>query len=72
MFSSMRELCIQYEYSIKVQKDVIAQYREKLRVAQRKRDYKEVQRIQSLLHILYDEKYELEEKAGEIRRYLGS
>lgn len=72
MNSSMRSLAAEYDYCISVQKDVIARYREQLHIAQKKRDYKEVQRIQSLLHILYDEKYELEENLGEIKRYLGS
>lgn len=70
--SSMEQLQQEYENSIKVQQAVIDKNREKLNKARKQCNFKEVQRLNSLLKTLYDEKWELEERATEIRRYLCS
>ncbi len=60
----------EYGRCIKVQKDVIAHYREKLSSARRRGDHKETDRLEKMLYILYDEKCDLEESAGHLRKYL--
>ena len=68
--STLEKLCTEYEASIKVQKEIIRKNRERLLQAQKKHNYKEVQRLNTLLKVLYEEKWELEEKAVEMRKYL--
>lgn len=68
--STLEQLCSEYEASIKVQKEVIKKNREKLLQAQKRHNFKEVQRLNTLLRVLYEEKWELEEKAVEMRKYL--
>lgn len=70
MNSTLEQLCSEYEASIKVQKEVIKKNREKLLQAQKRHNFKEVQRLNTLLRVLYEEKWELEEKAVEMRKYL--
>ena len=65
-----KELSIEYEASILIQKQVIGSYREKLNAAQERHDYKEIKRLNSLLKILYEEKSELEERAVGIKEYI--
>ncbi len=60
----------EYSRCIKVQKDVIAHYREKLSAARRKGDHKEIDRLEKMLYILYDEKCDLEESASNLKKYL--
>lgn len=69
---TLYDLSQQYERSIAVQKDVISKNRERLNCARRKSNYKEMQRLNRLLKTLYEEKWELEEKALQLRKYLSS
>lgn len=70
--SSMEQLQKDYENSIRIQQEVIDKNREKLNKARKQHNFKEIQRLNRLLKTLYDEKWELEEKAIDIRRYLCS
>ena len=66
---SLQELGKEYDHSIKVQKDVIEKYRKKLNEAQKSYNFKEVNRLNRLLKILYDEKSELEELSNSLKSY---
>lgn len=68
--STLKDLGEQYAKSIEIQTDIIKKNRERLLQAQKNHNYKEVQRLNTLLRTLYEEKWELEEKAVEIKRYL--
>ncbi len=68
--STLKQLGMEYEESITIQKEIIKKNRERLAQAMKKHNFKEVQRLNSLLKTLYEEKWELEEMAVEIRRYL--
>ena len=70
MNESFRALYAQYTHCIAVQKDVIARYRARLHRAQQSFNMAEVQRLNALLRILYEEKSELEERAVGLREYL--
>ncbi len=70
MNSTLENLCTEYEASIKVQKEIIRKNRERLLQAQKKHNFKEIKRLNTLLKVLYEEKWELEEKAVEIKKYL--
>ena len=59
-----------YEECIAVQEKVITNYRLKLNEARSKYNMKEIQRLNSLLRILYDEKMELQMTAHQIQKYL--
>lgn len=59
-----------YERSIATQTGVIERYRGERAAAQRCGNFSEVQRMNSILRILYEEKGELEESAAHLRRYL--
>ena len=59
-----------YENSIVTQMGVIEQYRFAQKAAIRARNFKEVQRVNSILRVLYEEKGELEESAAHLRQYL--
>ena len=66
---SLQELANEYEKSIEVQKNVIKSAREKLQNARKSGDFREIKRLNTILQVLYDEKYELEEKAHKLRNY---
>ncbi len=70
MNESYATLYAQYTHCIAVQKDVIARYRARLQRAQKSFNMAEVQRLNALLRILYEEKSELEERAVGLREYL--
>ena len=59
-----------YENSIVTQIGVIERYRFAQRTAIRTGNHKEVQRVNSILRVLYEEKGELEESAAHLRQYL--
>ncbi len=59
-----------YENSIVTQIGVIERYRFAQRTAIRAGNHKEVQRVNSILRVLYEEKGELEESAAHLRQYL--
>ena len=69
MNTTLKDLAREYDHSIKIQKEVIEINRQKLKNARMKGNYNEVKRLTSLLHILYDEKCELENKANRLRNY---
>ena len=62
----------EYEGCIMRQREVICVYRAQLNTAIRRRDFKEIKRLNSLLRILYEEKSELEERAAGIKDFLFS
>ena len=66
---TLQELGKEYDNSIKVQKAVIEKYRKKLNEAQKSYNFKEVNRLNRLLKILYDEKSELEELSNSLKSY---
>ena len=66
----MRDLYLQYEDCIRVQKRVIERNRSRLRLALRSCNASEVQRLNKVLRVLYEEKSELEERAQGLREYL--
>lgn len=70
MNSTLSELGQEYEKSIQIQAEIIKKNRERLAQARKNYNFKEVQRLNSLLKTLYEEKWELEEKAVEIKKYL--
>ena len=67
MKSSIGALYRQYQHCIDVQKRVIALNRTRLRRAIDARNQAEVQRLNRVLRILYEEKSELEERANGLR-----
>lgn len=69
MGKTLRDLSNTYEDCIAVQEQVIERYRKQLREAHKSYNMKEVQRLNSLLRVLYDEKMELQMTAHEINRY---
>ena len=69
MGNSLRDLGNTYEDCIAVQQKVIDSCRSKLKQARKNYNMKEVQRLNSLLRVLYDEKMELQLTAHEIDRY---
>ena len=69
MNRTLQDLANEYDDSIKVQQKVIEINRKKLLQAQKQGTYKEVKRLSTLLHILYDEKSDLEKKANRLRNY---
>ena len=66
----MRDLYLQYEDCIRVQKRVIARNRSRLRQAMRSCNASEVQRLNKVLRVLYEEQSELEERAQGLKDYL--
>ncbi len=68
--STLEQLYADYEASIRLQKEIIRKNRERLLLAQKKHNFKEIKRLNTLLKVLYEEKWELEEKAVEMRKYL--
>lgn len=67
---TMKELSAQYEESINVQKEVIDSYRQRLKTAREKANFKEIKRLNTTLRVLYEEKSELEERAHGLKKYL--
>ncbi len=61
---------MQYEHCIAVQKRVIDRNRRRLRQALHAANAGEVQRLNKVLRVLYEEKSELEERAQGLREYL--
>ena len=68
--NGLGDLYLQYEHCIRVQKRVISRSRRRLRSAMDERDMAEVQRLNKVLRVLYEEKSELEERAQGLRTYL--
>ncbi len=69
MRMSLEDLGRQYESCISVQNEVIEKNRERLKIASKKGSFNETKRLHSLLRVLYDEKWELEEKLRGIKEY---
>ena len=63
MSERFQNLFVQYEHCIEVQRSVIARYRARLQRAQKAGNMAEVERLNRVLRILYEEKSELEERA---------
>ena len=70
MRMSLEELYNQYECSIIKQKKTIEENRQKLNDARKRHNQGEVARLNRLLHLLYEEKLEMEGAAVSIREYL--
>ena len=68
--NSMSDLYLQYEDCLRVQKGVIERNRRRLRRAMDRSDMTEVQRLNNVLRVLYEERSELEERAKGLRDYL--
>ena len=66
---TLEQLYIEYVYSIEKQKTLIDEYRGRLREAQRKKRLSDIAEINRHLNLLYEEKYELEGRASEIKGY---
>lgn len=69
MATSLKQLGEEYEKSIQIQTQVIKKNREKLNKARKSYNFKEVKRLNTLLKLLYEEKWEMEEKVVQIRKY---
>lgn len=69
MSTSLKQLGDEYEKSIQIQTQVIKKNREKLNKARKSYNFKEVKRLNTLLKLLYEEKWEMEEKVVQIRKY---
>ena len=67
----MEVLYNEYEKSLQIQKDIIKSNTDKLKKARESYNYKEVRRLKALLKMLYEEKWELEEKTHLLKGYLG-
>lgn len=70
MRTSLEELYTQYESSIEKQKKTIEENRHRLNEAHRRHNLGEVARLNRLLHLLYEEKLEMEGAAVSLRQYL--
>lgn len=66
---SIEELGKQYEQCITVQNEIIAKNRQRLNEAAKRNSFNETKRLNTLLKVLYDEKWELEEKLRGIKQY---
>ncbi len=66
---TLEQLYNEYVVSIEKQKKLIEEYRGRLREAERKRRQGDVADINRHLNLLYEEKYELEGRAAEIKGY---
>ena len=66
---TLEQLYDQYVYSIEKQKKLIDDYRHRLHDAQRHHRQSDVARLNKQLYLLYEEKYELEGHAAEMRGY---
>lgn len=66
---TLEQLYDEYVTSIEKQKMLIDEYRLKLREAEKKRRQGDVAEINRHLNLLYEEKYELEGRAAEMKGY---
>jgi len=66
----MEELYKTYDNSVTVQKQVIAAANLKLRKAREAHNISEIKRLNTLLRVLYEEKWELEEKMRQLKSYI--
>ncbi len=65
------EMLVQdYAEAIAIQQRAINAVRKRLTAAQRGFDFKEIQKRNAQLRILYDEKAELQERAAELQKYV--
>ncbi len=69
MSKSLCELSEEYFEGVKMQDELIAKYREKLKLARLKGSCEEEIRISRLLKILYDQRNELIETAYHLKNY---
>ncbi len=69
MRTSLEELHAQYERSIAIQKKIIEENRIKLKQAQQEHNLGEIARLNKLIHLLYEEKLEMEGAAISMREY---
>lgn len=67
---SYETLVQDYADAIAIQQRAINAVRKRLIVAQRGFDFKEIQKRNAQLRILYDEKAELQERAAELQNYV--
>lgn len=66
----MEELYKIYDDSVTIQKKAIQAANSRLKAAKQTNNISEIKRLSSLLMLLYQEKWELEEKRREIKKYL--
>ena len=66
---TLEQLYDEYVDSIEKQKTLIEEYRKRLRDAERRRRQGDVAQINRHLNLLYEEKYELEGRAAEMKGY---
>lgn len=66
----MEQLYKTYEHSLNVQADALENARLRLKEALSHGKGKEIQHLKDLVRLLYEEKWELEEKMREIENYL--
>ena len=66
----MEELYRTYDYSVTHQKKIIEATRLKLKKATEAHNISEIKRLNALLKVLYEEKWELEEKRKQLEKYL--
>lgn len=69
---TLEQLYDEYVFSIEKQKCLIGEYRARLRDAEKKRRQSDVAEINRHLNLLYEEKYELEGRAAELKGYFRS
>lgn len=70
MANSLSELSKTYEKSIALQQEIIERYRQRLNKAKTELNFKEMQRLNTLIKMLNDEKKDLEVSAYELKKYL--
>ncbi|MBQ4267445.1 MAG: hypothetical protein IJB93_04560 [Clostridia bacterium] len=70
MANSLSELSKTYEKSIALQQEIIERYRQRLNRAKTELNFKEMQRLNTLIKMLNDEKKDLEVSAYELKKYL--
>lgn len=70
MANSLSELSKTYEKSIALQQEIIERYRQRLNRAKTELNFKEMQRLTTLIKMLNDEKKDLEVSAYELKKYL--
>lgn len=66
----MEELYKIYEDSVTVQEQVINATNKKLKKARDAHNISEIKRLNTLLRVLYEEKWELEEKRRQLKSYI--
>ena len=60
----------EYQNAIGIQNNLIKNNSQKLKIARKKHDFKEIKRLSSLLLVLYEERSELIERADGLRKYI--